>query len=296
MDAERPLLTVLAVCYNHAPFLNECLESIRAQTYQDFELVITDDGSTDGSADLIRKWIEEHGRECRFIAHASNQGLCRTLNEALAAVRGKYLARISTDDVWLPRKLERQLAVMESLPERVAVLYGDADQIRADGELLPQRFLASCRVHGPGPSGDVFLPLLHRFFVLGVTTLLRTDCVRAVGGYDETLAYEDWDLWLRLAERYEFHFHDEIHAKYRRIPTSLSSTLARARASDQTWSDVRILEKFVRSPRLDPGERARTALRMAKRALRFAGHADARAVPAMARAVRAFARAGSQPS
>jgi len=132
--------------------------------------------------------------------------------------------------------------------------------------------------------------------VLGVTTLLRTDCVRAVGGYDETLAYEDWDLWLRLAERYEFHFHYEIHAKYRRIPTSLSSTLARACASDQTWSDVRILEKFVRSPRLDPGERARTALRMAKRALRLAGHADARAVPAMARAVRAFARAGSQPS
>ena len=223
-------------------------------------------------------------------------GLCRTLNEALAAVRGKYLARIATDDVWLPRKLERQLAVMESLPERVAVLYGDAHQIRANGELLPQGFLASCRIHGPGPSGDVFRQLLYRFFVLGVTTMLRTDCVRAVGGYDESLAYEDWDLWLRLAERFEFHFHDEIHAKYRRIPTSLSSTLARARASDQTFSDVLILEKFVRSPRLDRGERARTALRMAKRALGLAGDADARAVPAMARAIRALARSVGQQS
>ena len=137
MRADRPLLTVLAVCYNHARYLNECLDSIHAQTYQDFELIITDDGSTDGSADLIRKWVEQHGRACRFIAHARNVGLCRTLNEALAAVRGKYLARISTDDVWLPRKLERQLAVMESLPERVAVLYGDAYQMRADGEALP---------------------------------------------------------------------------------------------------------------------------------------------------------------
>jgi hypothetical protein len=94
------------------------------------------------------------GHVCRFIARA-NVGLV-DLNEALAAVRGKYLARISTDDVWLPRKLERQLAVMESLPERVAVLYGDAYQMRADGEALPQRILTDCGIRGPGPSGDVF--------------------------------------------------------------------------------------------------------------------------------------------
>ena len=290
MRADRPLLTVLAVCYNHARYLNECLDSIHAQTYQDFELIITDDGSTDGSADLIREWIAREGRVCRFIAHERNVGLCRTLNEALAAVRGKYLARISTDDVWLPRKLERQLAVMESLPERVAVLYGDAYQMRANGESLPQRYLTDCGFRGPGPSGDVFLQLLDRFFVLGVTTLLRTDCLRSVGGYDESLVYEDWDLWLRLAERYDFFFHDEVHAKYRRVPASLSNTLSRWGSPERIWSDVLILEKCACSPRLDFANRARTALRIAKRALRLAGCVDARAVPAVARALRALAR------
>jgi glycosyltransferase involved in cell wall biosynthesis len=290
MLADRPLLTVLAVCYNHAQYLNECLDSIHAQTCQDFELIITDDGSTDGSADLIREWIAQHGRDCRFIAHARNVGLCRTLNEALAAVRGKYLARISTDDVWLPRKLERQLAVMESLPERVAVLYGDTHQMRANGEPLPQRYLTDCGIRGPGPSGDVFVQLLDRFFVLGVTTLLRTDCVRAVGGYDEGLVYEDWDLWLRLAERYDFFFHDEIHAKYRWVPASMSNTLSRRDSPNRIWSDVLILERCARSPKVDLANRARTALRIAKRALRLAGRADARSVPAMARALRALSR------
>ena len=134
------------------------------------------------------------------------------------------------------------------------------------------------------------LQLLDRFFVHGVTTLLRTDCVRAVGGYDESLVYEDWDLWLRLAERYDFFFHDEIHAKYRRVPASLSNTLSRPNSPDRIWSDVLILEKCARSPRLGPRQSHphRPPDRQARAQAGWLRRCAA--VPAMARAFRALAR------
>jgi len=285
MSARQPLLTVLAVCYNHAPFVVECLESIRAQTFQDFELIITDDASGDGSSTLIRDWLAKHRRDARFIAHADNRGLARTLNEALRMVSGKYLARIATDDLWLPAKLERQLAVMESCPERVAVLYGDAHQIRSNGEHIAQRYLASCGISGPGPSGDIFLQLLNCNFVLGVTTMLRTGCLRRVGSYDESLVYEDWDLWLRLAEQFEFVFHDEVQAKYRRVPGSMSRTISLWRSPNQAWSDILILAKVLQFSRLTPRERARTRLRMVRRVFTLARHADPRALTALARVI-----------
>jgi glycosyltransferase involved in cell wall biosynthesis len=286
---ESRLLTVLAVCYNHARFLRECLDSIRAQTWQDFQLIVTDDGSVDGSADLIRQWLERHRPDATFIAHPRNRGLCATLNEALAVVCGKYLAKLSTDDVWLPAKLERQLAIMESLPDRVAVLYTDAYQIDEDSNLLPRRYLSDAVQAEPPPSGDVFLRVLrNNNFVLGVTTLLRASCLRDVGGYDEDLAYEDWDMWLRLADRFDFVFSDEVYAQYREVQTSMSHTLVRYGSPGRAWNDLLILEKWLPSPRLDLGTRLRTRLRMLKHALFLRRVGDARAGAAMARALAAW--------
>jgi glycosyltransferase involved in cell wall biosynthesis len=278
----------MAVCYNHARFLTECLDSIRAQTFQDFQLIITDDGSSDGSPALIRDWLTAHGVPAHFIWHETNRGLCPTLNEALAAVRGKYLAKISTDDVWLPDKLARQVPVMESLSDRVAVLYGDALQINEAGHVLPRRFLSECGISGAGPSGNVFRSLLRRNFVLGPTTLVRTECLRNVGGYDESLAYEDWDMWLRLSRRYEFQFSSEILTKYRLVKSSLSRTTVAWGSANQRWTDLRILEKCLDSPDLSWREVARTRLRMLAHALRLARHADGRAARAVGRALSAW--------
>jgi glycosyltransferase involved in cell wall biosynthesis len=289
MADEAPLLTVMAVCYNHARFLVECLESIRAQTWQDFQLIVTDDGSTDGSRDLIRQWLKVHRPDAAFIAHIQNRGLCATLNEALALVRGKYLAKLSTDDAWLPAKLERQLAIMESLPDCVAVLYSDALQIDEDSKLLPRRYLPKAVLAEPPPSGDVFLRVLRsNNFVLGVTTLLRTSCLRDVGGYDEGLAFEDWDMWLRLAERFDFVFSDEVYAKYREVQTSMSHTIVKYGSPGRAWNDLLILEKCLTSPRLDLRTGVITRLRMLKHALLLMRVGDARAGAAMGRALAAW--------
>ena len=93
-----PLVTMLAICYNHSRFVINCLESIRHQTYSNVELIVLDDCSTDNSVALINEWIARHAVDCRFVQHRVNAGVCRTLNEGITLARGKYISMIATDE------------------------------------------------------------------------------------------------------------------------------------------------------------------------------------------------------
>jgi len=270
------LLTVIAICFNHERFVLECLESIRAQTFQDFELIVVDDGSSDRSQQIIRAWIDEHGVRCRFIAHSTNRGLLPTLNEVLALVSGKYFAKVSTDDVWLPDKLARQVQIMESLPDSVAVLYGEAEQITEDGTLMPVRFLDQHHAGMPRPQSRIYDRLLGGNFIPSLTTMVRTSSVRAVGGYDESLVYEDWDMWLRLSRVYEFEYVDAVLARYRVVADSLIRTLNQRRRPDRLWSDFRILKKCVVAGLSDASTRHNVIWQMGRCAEELLRHRDPR--------------------
>jgi glycosyltransferase involved in cell wall biosynthesis len=282
--AAKPLVTVMALCYNHERFVLECLESIRAQTFQDFRLIITDDASTDRSAELISGWIGRHRPDATFIRHTQNRGLCATLNEALTTVSTKYLAKIATDDLWMPEKLERQSTIMESLPDKVAVLYGDAYQIDEAGTLLPERFLKAYRIVGDPPTGDLFPRLVQRNFIPSLTTMIRMDCLREVGGYDERLAYEDWDMWLRISQRYEFAFFDYVSAKYRIVPNSMVRTVVPLNSPTRVWSDVLLMAKCLRSAHPKTAQALRLRARILVRAYRLYRLHDVRAGPALRQA------------
>ena len=120
------LVTVIATCFNHERYVLESLESIRAQTYPNVQLIVADDASTDGSVELIRNWARETATACTFVFHEENQGVCRTRNDALAHARGAYVSSLSTDDVWLPEKLARQIAVhQQSVPRQIEVAVDD---------------------------------------------------------------------------------------------------------------------------------------------------------------------------
>lgn len=283
------ILTVLATCYNHERFVLDCLEGIRHQTLQDFQFIIFDDASTDRSPALIRDWLRAHRIPCEFVAHSRNRGLCATLNEALGMVRGRYLAKMSTDDVWLPEKLERQLATMQQLPETTAVLYGDALRIDESGQFLEKRFLEAHGIDRP-PQGRVLSSLLTRNFIPSMTTILRTQALRDVGGYDERLIYEDWDMWLRLSLRYDFAFADYVSAKYRLVRDSMINTIARRASPNRLASDTLILEKCVRSGALDPAQSRAARLRMLRMSLSLARYGDRRAVDCLGRTLRVWLR------
>jgi glycosyltransferase involved in cell wall biosynthesis len=249
------LVTVIALCYNHARFLERCLESILRQTYTNYQLIITDDCSIDGSQDLIEAWIGRHKVACLFLSNPRNLGICRTLNQALSHSSGKYVAMVATDDLWEADKLETQVGIIEGSPECVAVLYTDAYQIDENDEPVSGRFLLSHGIKNP-PSGDIFHALVKRNFIPAMTTIIRRTALESVGPYDEQLIYEDWDMWLRIAERFEFTFVERVSATYRIVSTSMMRTVLLANVSERLVSFARILEKVLRSHRLLPTERA----------------------------------------
>jgi GT2 family glycosyltransferase len=116
MPDSLPLVSVIATCFNHERYVVESLESIRAQTYPNIQLIVADDASTDGSVELIRDWARETAAVCSFVFHEENQGVCRMRNDALAHARGDYVAGISTDDLWLPDRIAVGRSLSASRP------------------------------------------------------------------------------------------------------------------------------------------------------------------------------------
>jgi glycosyltransferase involved in cell wall biosynthesis len=241
-----PLVTVIATCFNHERFVVECLESIRAQTYPEIQLIVADDCSADRSVSLIREWLRLTGTASTLIVHEENRGVCRTRNETLTHARGKYVCAISTDDVWLPEKLAVQVEAIERLPRTVGVVYSDAERIDADSRPLPNTFIEEIDSEGRPPEGDLYETLLKRNFIPAGTTLVRRECFETVGPYDESLVYEDWDMWIRIARRYEFAFTPAICTRYRVHGDSLSHLLTNQSAGSLWWeADMQIALKHL---------------------------------------------------
>lgn len=220
-----PLVTVIAVSYNHERFVEESLESIRAQTYKHIELIICDDASSDRSVEVIRTWLERTGTECTFVPHERNKGMLRTLNDTLALATGDYVAMVAADDAWFPQKTEAQVRQFQSLPPSVGVLYSDAVVVDENGEPYPGSFITRERSFDQPPEGDLSSILLRGNFIPAMTTMVRRECYERVGNFDEELAFEDWDMWLRLSRHYEFRFTPGPLVRYRVLATSVAGTL-----------------------------------------------------------------------
>ena len=268
---------MIALCYNHARFVVECLESIRAQTCQDFQLIVTDDASGDGSPTLITDWLQRHYPDATFISHAANAGLCRTLNEALRLSVGDYISMIAADDVWEPDKVEKQLQCMNALGTEVAVVYSDALQIDECGQVQAQSFIQAHGNVGPPPLGRIFSRLADGNFIPAMSTLIRRSALEHVGGYDERLTYEDFDMWLRLSREFAFQFLPGELARYRVVPTSMVRTLFVEPTPAHSHTLFLIAGKWLDSDALRPDQRPRWIEREWMAAYNLFRHNDARA-------------------
>jgi len=213
-----PLVTVVAICYNHERFVTECLDGIQAQTYSNIQLIIMDDCSVDNSASVIRDWIAHSGQKCQFIAHTQNMGLIKTLNEALKQANGKYVSLLSTDDVWLPEFIENHVQIFEDFGESIGIVYGRSFTIDEHGNRLPEMLPG----RAPYPEGYVLRKILNRNFIPANTVMIRQSCYERVGYYNEEYVGEGYDMWLRIAQYYQFKFSPEILSNYRILPSSLS--------------------------------------------------------------------------
>lgn len=197
-----PLVSVCMASYNHAPFIRAAVESVLRQSFSDWELVITDDGSTDGTLKALEGISDERLQIDRF---PENRTACVALNHCIRRARGRFIAVLNSDDQWAPEKLAKQLAVMDEKPMTAAV-FTLAAMIDERGSPLPVGHV-SHQIFQQGNRQRA--EWLRRLILQGnslchPSVLVRSDVYREVGLYDECMAQlPDLDMWVRICSRYD---------------------------------------------------------------------------------------------
>lgn len=214
MKDANPAISVLLPVYNAGRFIREAVNSVLSQSFRDFELLALDDGSTDGSLVILREY-EAHDDRVRIITR-ENRGLVASLNELIAGARGRYLARMDSDDVSMPQRFERQFTFLESSPDHVAV---GGWVVNIDENGLPIGPIKSPTLHFDIDQAH----LKGHASIWHPTAMVRKDAIVGVGGYREEFRHaEDLDLWLRLAEVGKLSNLSEFVLRYRLHSGSVS--------------------------------------------------------------------------
>lgn len=221
--SDPPEVSVVVTCYNYAHYLEGCMQSILAQTYQNFEIILIDDGSTDETPDIARKFQAVPNF---FYVRQSNSGQARATNRGIELARGTYVAFLDADDAWLPEKLEKQIALFDQ--PRVGVVYNRLREMDPEGNILE---VGPVGRRWQPQAGSVIKWLLFENFVPFSSSIVRKQCLQELGGLDESLSMvTDWDLWLRLSMHWEFDYVDEHLLLYRRGHSQMSANSATMRA------------------------------------------------------------------
>lgn len=229
-----PKVSVFIASYNHALFLPDCLDSILAQTYKDFEIVVVDDGSTDGSLDILKDYQVRFPGKVNWYMHPDheNHGISATSNLAIERCRGEYLAWIGSDDAWYPEKLELQIAQLDENPA-FGMVYCYADFIDREGRKIPGRY----GVDITGDSNPVG-QMIYSCHPPAMTAVFRRKCLEDVGSFNESLVYSDWELFVRIFARWKVGFIAKSLAMYRIHDKNVSKKI-------NPKTDLNRIEKFL---------------------------------------------------
>ena len=212
----QPFVSVIIPTFNRCAFLIEAIERITHQTYANWELLVVDDGSTDETPNIIERYVHMD-RRVRYIRQ-DNRGVAAARNAGLAHATGELIGFCDSDDLWLPRKLERQVAYLRQHPD-VGLVYSDVMSMRGGQVDVPSYFAERLP-----RAGRVLHALLEQNFIPTSSVLIRKRCLDEIGGFDESLTTsEDYELWLRFCQRFPVGYVPEILVTVRRHADNLTS-------------------------------------------------------------------------
>jgi len=247
-----PQVSVIIPSYNHEAFIEECIESVLQQTFQDFEIIITDDGSSDGTVAKIEEFIDPR---IKLFRHSVNQGACVAANNCLAHSQGQYIAMLSSDDAWMAEKLEIQVDYLNSHPETAAV-FGKVLWIDEDSNPITDPNFPYFQVFNV-QNRSRFEWLSH-FFSYGnclchPCSLIRRTCYDEVGWLNPTMAnLPDFDLWIRLCMKYDIHILDQELIKFRRLMMEANASGdTKASRIRSRYEYFRILDHYLQIENLE---------------------------------------------
>jgi len=231
MIQDGETISVIVPTYNAEKTIDDTLLSVRQQTYQDLDIIIVDDGSTDGTGEKCLAHARADSR-IRIVSQA-NGGVAAARNRGIAEARGNFVAPIDADDLWSPTKIARQVRGLRNSGPDVLLVYNWSAYIDDDGAIIKTG-------EQPGFFGDVGLMLSYGNFVgNGSTALMLKSAVEAVGGYDSSLrarkaqGCEDWSLFLRLADIGHFALIADFLTGYRQPLNAMSRDIAQMLKSDE---------------------------------------------------------------
>ncbi|MBE9011371.1 glycosyltransferase [Pseudanabaenaceae cyanobacterium LEGE 13415] len=217
--SSSPLVSVVIAAYNAEAFISDALDSIQAQTYPYFEVIVVDDGSSDRTAEIVRSYSQNDDR-FRLIQQ-ENFGVAASRNLAIQQSSGKYIAPIDADDVWYPKRLEKHVQRLEASDESVGLVYSWSMYLTESGKI---RAYSPFGQLGAAEGNVLAILVFYNFLDNASTAMFRRSCIDAVGNYNTELkTCEDWDLYVRIAEQYRFAIVPEYLIGYRQYSGSMST-------------------------------------------------------------------------
>jgi cellulose synthase/poly-beta-1,6-N-acetylglucosamine synthase-like glycosyltransferase len=235
----KPKVSVVMPVLNGERFIGEAIQSVVDQTYTHCELIVVDDGCTDGTRAQVDAFRDR--LEIRYVRHDRPHGIAPSMNDGVRNATGDLIAFLDHDDAWFPEFLETQANYLATHPD-VAMVHADFQTIDVGGAVI-EASVAACRGR-TRPSGHVFRELFMDSFIVGNSVLIKRECFDRLGMFDESLHWGDYHMWLRIARHYKVDYVDRVLTKYRQHPTQSTRSTTTPRA-DQPPVAMKVIEKIL---------------------------------------------------
>jgi len=241
-----PKFSVQICCYNSEKYLAQTIESVAAQTFNDWELVVINDGSRDATEAIVRRFIDKRLPINYF--YQENKGFASARNRAVALSKGEWIAILDHDDVWHAEKLAVQNASIEKYP--AAVLHFSNSEWFTDDGKIERRTIEAGKFES-GIVNEPFSKLLGEgCFIDSETVVIRKDALIESGGFDESYRYiVDYDLFLKIAKKHDIYYEDRVLAGWRMHPRQATSVME----EDMTREYIGLLERSLKENGLPAG-------------------------------------------
>ena len=223
---ENPIVSIICLCFNHSNFVVECIKSIDNQTYKNIQVIVIDDCSTDNSVEIITNYLKEFP-EIQFIKNENNLGNTKSFNLGLQVAKGVFIIDLATDDVLLSNCVALKLEKFSTIKfSNLGIVYGNAENILENGEHDSYYFEIDVtkKIIEPRPIGNIYKEIISGGnSYCSASAMIKKSVYDDLNGYNENLAYEDLDFWIRTSRKYNIDYLDEILMQKRIVKNSLGN-------------------------------------------------------------------------
>ncbi|MFY1045274.1 glycosyltransferase family 2 protein [Chryseobacterium sp. GP-SGM7] len=218
----KPLVSIVVISYNQEKYIKENLDSLKAQTYPNWELIVADDASPDNSVEEFKNWLKENNVNAKELFHTKNTGLATVLNEALDLCEGKYVKFIAADDYLHPECLEESVKSLEEKSDEFGMVFTDFHPVNDGGESVDFNINYENKNYFNEDYSLKDSQLVKYNCIIAPTTLVKKEAILSTGKYDPSLLLEDHHRWLMINEKYKILFINKKLAYYRVLPTGIT--------------------------------------------------------------------------